>query len=141
MNGQADGVHPDRNLTLLPPREVLALMLLGVVALGAAAVLADPAGRVLTLPAALLLLALVVRDLTRGPVLQAGPDGLSVLTGWRRVHAPWAAVVAMTVQTHRRTPVLDLDLGETVVVLGRGRLGRPPSEVLQQLRVIQAQYG
>ena len=134
-------MHPAESLTIAPPRAATLLLVVGAVVLGCAAVVADPAGRVLTLPAALILTVLVARDLLCGPVLQAGPEGLSVLSGWRRVQRPWSEVVAMTIQTHRRTPVLDLDLGETVVVLGRGRLGRAPSEVLSLLRVVQAQAG
>lgn len=134
-------MHPDPTLTLGPPRQITALMLVGALVLGGAAVLADPVGQILALPAALVLVVLVARDLTLGPVLRADPDGLAVLSGWRRVQVPWSAVVAMTVQTHRRTPVLDLDLGDAVVVLGRGRLGCAPSEVLAQLRTLQARAG
>ena len=141
MNRPTDGPLPAESLTLAAPRQVTVALALGAVLLGGTALGSDPAGQLLTLPAALLLTVLVARDLLRGPVLQAGPDGLSVLSGWRRVHRPWSGVVTMTVQTHRRTPVLDLDLGDTVVVLGRGRLGVAPNEVLSRLRVIQAQAG
>ena len=132
---------PAENLTIAPPRQITALMTVGMAALAGTAALADPAGQVLALPGALLLAVLIVRDLTLGPVLRADRDGLTVLSGRRQLQVPWADVVAMTVQTTRRTPVLDLDLGATVVVLGRGRLGRAPSEVLAHLRVLQAQAG
>ena len=132
---------PAENLTIAPPRQITALMTVGMAALAGTAALADPAGQVLALPGALLLAVLIVRDLTLGPVLRADRDGLTVLSGRRQLQVPWADVVAMTVQTTRRTPVLDLDLGATVVVLGRGRLGRAPNEVLAHLRVLQAQAG
>ena len=38
--------------------------------------------------------------------------------------------------TDRRTPLLELDLGDTLVVLARGRLGRPPQDVLAELQEI-----
>ncbi len=99
---------------------------------------ADAGGRVLVLPAAALLLGLGVRDLVLRPVLQADQRGVRVVSGVRRVHADWADVERLRVVTDRRTPVLELDLGHAVVVLGRLRLGRAPADVLAELLSVRA---
>lgn len=125
------------SLRIDPPRQVTVLLGGLVVMMLATIVLADPVGRLLAVPVAIVAALLVARDLLLGPVLVADADGLSVLTGWRRVSARWSHVEAMSVRTDRRTPVLDLDLGSTVVVLGRARLGQAPSEVLAALRSVR----
>lgn len=109
----------------------------GVLALGAAllvvTVFTDPAGRLLTAPAAVTALVLGLRDLRSGPVLTADAEGVVVKDGWRRVHAPWSAVERMRVVKDRRAVLLELDVGRTVVLLSRNRLGRWPSDVLTEL--------
>ncbi len=104
------------------------------VALGPAT---DPAGRLLLGLAALALLGLTARDGYCRPVLAAGPDGLRVRSGWRVRTVAWQQVARMRVVTDRRTPVLEIDLGDDLVVLTRHRLGVPPAaawEVLETYR-------
>ena len=99
---------------------------------------ADPAGRFLLGPASALLVTLGVRDLVLRPTLSAGRDGLTVVDGLHRRVVTWAEVEQVRVVTDRRAPLLELDLGDTVVVLSRRRLRMPPSLVLEQLEQLRA---
>src|SRR5689334_20900076 len=92
-----------------------ALVLLAVTALS------DSAGRLLTAPAALVTIALAVRDLTRGSVLVADGHGVEALQGLRRLRAPWSEVEGMRVVKDRRTELLELDFGSTIAVLSSHR--------------------
>ena len=100
-------------------------------------VVSDAGGRLLTLPAALVALVLGVRDLVAGPVLTADAHEVVVREGWRRVHAPWSAVERMRVVKDRRAELLELDVGRTVVLLSRNRLGRLPEDVLADLLALR----
>ncbi|MCU1590629.1 MAG: hypothetical protein JWP11_1885 [Frankiales bacterium] len=102
------------------------------------AALSDSAGRLLAAPAAVAVLALAVRDLRSGPVLAAGPQGVEVLQGLRRTRVPWPQVERMRVVKDRRTEMLELDLGSTLALLSRNRLGRLPEDVLTDLLAIRA---
>ena len=116
---------PDHRLTWL--QVGLAAALLAVVPV------VDPAGRLLLVAAGLLLGALGVRDLVLRPVLVADATGLRLVQGLTRRQVPWSSVEGMRVVTDRRAPLLELDLGQTVVVLSRSRLGRAPYLVLADL--------
>ena len=106
-----------------------------LVVLGA---LGDAGGRVLAWPAAGLLAGAALRDLVLTPTLAADRAGVRVVSGVRRRYVPWSEVEALRLVTDRRTPLLELDLGETLVVLGRTRLGRPPADVLEELVALRA---
>jgi hypothetical protein len=106
--------------------------------LGVVALLSDPAGRLLAVPAAVVALALAIRDLTSGPVLRADTNGVEVLQGLRTIRADWARVERMRVVKDRRTEMLELDLGTTLALLSRTRLGRLPEDVLTELLAIRA---
>ncbi len=125
-------------VTAGPSRTVAGGLVLAGLLLALLAAAADAGGRVLVLPAAALLVGLGARDLVLRPVLQADDLGLEVVTGLRRVRAAWSDVERLRVVTDRRTPVLELDLGDAVVVLGRLRLGRAPVDVLEQLHTLRA---
>ena len=125
------------SLTIAPPRHVTVLLGALVAAMIVTVAFADPAGQLLAVPAAAVASLLIARDLLLGPVLQADAEGLSVLSGWRRVRAHWSEVESMTVRVDRRAPMLDLDLGATVIVLGRTRLGQSPTEVLAALQSVR----
>ena len=124
-------------VTAAPARSTALLLLAGAVLLALVALAADPHGRLLAAPAALLLAALGLRDLLLRPVLAAGAWGLEVVTGLRRRHVPWHSLEGLRVVTDRRTPLLELDLGTTLVVLPRSRLGRDPQEVLAELDAVR----
>jgi hypothetical protein len=124
------------------PAETAAL---GAVGLGLAlgVVLVDTAGRLLLGAAALLVLALVVRDAVLRPRLAAGPDGVVVRTMGGAQLLPWP-VLSVRVRTTRRWGVrsrlLELDTAGgpddpgTLVLLGRRDLGSDPAEVARALR-------
>lgn len=127
----------DTLVVAVPRARARALLALATVLAGIA-VLADPAGRLLALPAAVAALALAGRDLGRGPLLRADDTGIEVVQGLRRVRAAWARVERMRVLRDRRTELLELDLGSTLVLLSRQRLGRLPAEVLADLLAVRA---
>lgn len=112
-------------------------VLLGAAALLAVAVDSDAAGRLLALPAAVVLAAVGIRDLALRPVLRADTAGLEVVVGLRRRQLSWPEVHGLRVVDDRRTPLLEVDLGSTLVVLTRRRLGRPPDVVLDELLALQ----
>ena len=106
-------------------------------ALVVVAVQSDAAGRLLTAPAAVVALVLAVRELRGGPVLRADAHGIALRQGWRRIEAPWADVERMRVVKDRRTTLLEVDIGQTVVLLSRLRLGRLPADVLDDLLAVR----
>ena len=120
------GPARSQTLALLAAGVLLALVGLG----------ADAGGRVLSWPAAALLLAAGARDLALAPALTADAQGLVVVHGLRRTRFPWTAVERLRVVTDRRAPLLEVDTGDALVLLSRWRLGRPPATVLQELRAI-----
>lgn len=122
--GDHDGVQasPDRRVALL----LLLVVVTALVALPAV----GPTGQVLLAAGAVALGALAGRDLVVRPALAADQRGLRLGRG---PLVPWAEVAGLRVVTDRRTPLLEVDLGTTVVVLSRHRLGRAPAEVLAEL--------
>ena len=107
--------------------------------LGLAAVLlallpvVDRLGWVLLVPTAGCALASGLRDLLLVPVLSADSDGLALVDGVRRVAAGWDEVERVRTVRDRRVPLLELDLGRTVVVLSARRLGAPVDDVRDEL--------
>ena len=120
-----------------PSRASTCLLLLAAALLLVVGAAADPGGRVLAWPAAAVLALAGLRDLLLSPVLRADEIGLEVVVGLRRRWAPWAQLEGARVVTDRRTALLELDLGDTLLVLPRRRLGRPPEVVLEQLLQLQ----
>ena len=102
---------------------------------------ADPAGRVLFGLAAIGLLALTVVDLLLRPRLSADPDGLRVRTLAVRRRLPWSALHRVVVDERSRygltARTLELDAGDTLVVLGRRALGTDPRDVADALARIR----
>ncbi len=120
------------------------LAVLGVV-LGGTAVLLDPLGRVLVGAAAVLLLALAVRDRLLRPRLAARADGVVVrrLTG--ATVLPWTRLRVRVRESRRwglRSRLLELDTagpdddGE-LVLLARRDLGADPGEVARALHALR----
>jgi len=98
----------------------------------------DRAGVAAGLLAAALLGALAARDALVRPRLSAGQDGvcLASLPGRAR-RVPWAQVHAVRVDDRgRRGRVLEIDLGEELLVLGRHALGADPREVAAALATV-----
>lgn len=117
-----------------PPVRQGRLAVLAALLLAGACVVVEPAGVVLLAPAAAGLLALGLRDLLLRPVLALHDDALAVVDGWRLREAPYDGVVRARVVTDRRADLLELDLGDAVVVLTRRRLGADPAEALARLQ-------
>lgn len=104
---------------------------------GAVTSTVDRAGLLLAVPVVLGLTTAGVRDLVLRPVLSADAAALTVVAGGRRVTATWPEVDRLRVVTERRAPLLEVDLGEVLVVLGRRRLGRSPDAVLADLQALR----
>jgi hypothetical protein len=97
----------------------------------------DQLSWVILLPVAVGAAASGLRDLLLSPVLTADAHGLLVVDGVRRVRAGWSEVERLRTVQDRRTPLLELDLGDRVVVLTGRRLGAPVDEVLDVLEELR----
>ncbi|MGY1592062.1 PH domain-containing protein [Geodermatophilus sp. SYSU D00708] len=129
--------------------ETAALTVAGAV-LALATVVLDAAGRVLVGGAALLLLALAVRDLLLRPRLSAGPAGVVLRTLGGRRQLPWTGLRVRVRETRRlgvRSRLLELDTAPgpaedgVLVLLGRRDLGTDPGEVARALGVLRPRPG
>ncbi len=111
----------------------------GVVVLAVAVPGVDPVGRVLLGAAAVVLLAVVARDLVLRPRLRADAAGVAVRTVGGRRAIPWSALRVRVRATRRlgtRSRTLELeDLRDDAVllVLGRRDLGADPEAVAAAL--------
>lgn len=120
--------------------ETAALVVLGL-GLALAVLVVDPVGRVLVGTAALLVLALAVRDVLLRPRLAAGPDGVDVKKLAGGTHLPWARLRVRVRETRHlgvRGRTLELDTAGpeddgVLVVLGRRDLGADPETVARAL--------
>ena len=117
---------PDRRLSALSGA-------LTLIAIAAAALSPDPAGRVLLGGAALVLLTYTVTDLVFWPRLIASGEGLVIRTPMTRAHIAWADLDAVRADTRERLGVrsvtLEIDAGEQLVVFSRRALGADPATV------------
>ncbi len=114
----------------------------GAVVAAALAATSDPAGRLLFGIGALCLVGLVLADLLVRPRLRADAETVEVRTLAVRRRLPWSAVQRVRVDEHNRyglvSRTLELDAGDTLVVLGRRSLGADPRDVAEALRQIRA---
>lgn len=123
-------------MTAGPGRTGSVLLLLTAAGLLAGAGVADPAGRLLLVAAALWLAVLAGRDLLLAPVLDADTARLRVVDGWRRIEVAWPRVENVRLVTDRRAPLIELDLGDRLVVLSRRRLGQSPQVIVDELTAL-----
>ncbi len=123
-------------MTAGPGRTGSVLLLLTAAGLLAGAGVADPAGRLLLVAAALWLAVLAGRDLLLIPVLDADTARLRVVDGWRRIEVAWPRVENVRLVTDRRAPLIELDLGDRLVVLSRRRLGQSPQVIVDELTAL-----
>jgi hypothetical protein len=89
----------------------------------------DRLGWVILVPTAVCTAVSGLRDLLLSPVLTADADGITVVDGVHRTTVPWPQVERVRAVRDRRTPLLEVDLGDHVVVLSRRRLGASVDEV------------
>lgn len=131
---------PADRVTYAPRRaESVVAGLVGLSLLGIAVGL-DLAGLLLVGLAGVFLLGLAVADSVVRPRLAADAEGLTVRTLGRRLAAPWAGA-EVRLRPGRRlgaaSHTLEMDIGDTLVVLGRRELGADPVDVaatLERLR-------
>jgi hypothetical protein len=125
---------PDRRLTALSGA-------LALIAIAAAALASDPAGRLLLAGAALVLLAYAITDLIYWPRLTVSADGLLIRTPAARGLIPWAEVEAVRADTRQRAGLrsvtLEIDAGERLVVFSRRALGADPADVAGLISAFQ----
>ena len=122
---------PDHRLTALTG----ALL---VVAVGAAAVTSDPAGRLLLAGAAAVLLGYALVDLLCWPRLAADVHGLELRTPFTRLRLPWEQVEDVRADVRQRLGLractLEVDAGPRLVVFSRRALGADPEQVATLVR-------
>jgi hypothetical protein len=125
---------PDRRLTALSGT-------LALIALTAAALASDSAGRLLLAGAALILLAYTVTDLVYWPRLTVSADGLLIRTPTTRGLIGWAEIEAVRADSRQRAGLrsvtLEIDAGERLVVFSRRALGADPAEVAGLISAFQ----
>ena len=108
--------------------------------LGSAALVVDPVGRVLVAGAAVVLLAVVARDLWTRPRVRADAAGVTVRTLAGSTAIPWHALRVRVRTTRRlgtRSRTLELEDARddaVLLVLGRRDLGTDPDTVADALR-------
>lgn len=107
------------------------------VALCAAALATDTLGRFLALVAGLGLLAIGASDLLTRPRLRADQAGIAARTLTGRTELAWSQVEAIRVDQRRgmavRSVLLEIDAGETLIMLSRHALGADPRDVADAL--------
>ncbi len=120
------------------------LKLAGALLLGAVAALsgADRERLLLAGVAALALGVYGLRDLLAPVRLSAGPDGVTVVSGYaRRRRIPWGRIERVGLGEHRslgrRTELLEIDTGESLHLFGRHDLGVPCAEALAELERVR----
>jgi hypothetical protein len=89
--------------------------------------------------AAVVLACYVIGDLCFRPRLAADRDGVRVRAPLTRAFFPWPQVEIRADERTRhglRSVTLEIDSGETVVVLSRRALGADPTQVARTLRAI-----
>ncbi|HEY9391763.1 MAG TPA: PH domain-containing protein [Mycobacteriales bacterium] len=106
---------------------------------------ADLTGRFLVLVAGLGLLALAAGDLLARPRLRADRAGVSTRTLTGRIDLPWSRVEGVRVDQRRgfaiRSVLLEIDAGETIILLGRHALGTDPRDVADVLTELRTSAG
>ena len=119
---------PDRRLTAAAAGGV-------AIAIAAAVLTDDPAGRLLAGIAALLLLCYVVSDLLFAPRLTASGAGLVIRSPTARARLAWPDIERVHADTRLRlglrSTTLEIDAGSTLVVFSRRALGADPEAVAE----------
>jgi hypothetical protein len=123
---------------------------LALACLGGGAILAlvaifgvDSGGGLLLGLAALLLLALGGYDTFLTPRLVASAQGLRIRTAGVRVDLEWDRIASVRYDERARlglsSRTLEIDDGESLVVLGRHSLGREPRDAYDLIRAVRGQ--
>jgi hypothetical protein len=128
---------PDRRLTA-------ACAVLALIALAAALLTDDRAGRVLLGGAAVVLIAYTVTDLVFWPRLVASADGLVIHTPLLRARIAWPDVDAVRADARDRlglrSVTLEIDAGDTLAVFSRRALGADPGAVAGMINALDPRH-
>jgi Bacterial PH domain len=122
-----------------PDRRITAAAAIGaVLALGLAVAADDAPGHLLFGLASLVLAGYAISDLYFAPRLAVDGAGLRVRSPLARAELPWAQLdeVRADARSHYglRSVTLEIDAGETLIVLSRRALGAPPEVVAETVR-------
>jgi hypothetical protein len=123
---------PALSLQFAAPPRLVAGLAAGAAAAGVAMIFVDAPGRILLLVLGGVLLVEAVRLAVARPVLVVDSSGIKVRRGGRPHEYPWPAVGRVAPHTSRRlvtTRTLELDVGDTLLVIPSYRLGADPAEV------------
>jgi Protein of unknown function (DUF2581). len=105
----------------------------------------DLTGRFLVLVAGIGLLAFAAGDLFVRPRLRADSVGVTARTLTSRIELPWSRVEGVRVDQRRgiaiRSVLLEIDAGETIVLLSRHALGTDPRDVADTLAELRPLTG
>jgi hypothetical protein len=112
---------------------VVAFTAIAVTCLGAG--FATPvAGRVLLWVAGAAAACIAARDAFVRPTLSTDDRGVVLVRTWRRERFTWAEIDAVRPYEHRRLRALELDAGESLVLVPARRLGADLADVVDALR-------
>ena len=125
-------------LRFVPDRRYTALAGAGcAVAVIAAYVTGDPAGRLLAATAAVVLAAYVAADLVFTPRVVVSAGGVVINAPFLRARLPWAAVERVRADTRLRlglrATTLEIDAGATLAVLSRRAIGADPEAAAERI--------
>lgn len=124
------------------PTRQLTLTLAGAAALaGALAIPVGNPGRLLMIVLALALAAEALRCTVIRPVLRADTDRVRIRIRTGEHDYGWSEVASVRARSTRRlvtVNLVEIDLGETLIVIPAYRLGRPAADVVAELSALRA---
>lgn len=133
---------PAPEVRFVPDRRYTALAAGGAVgAAAAAAMTGDPAGRVLFVVAAALLLGYVASDLVFSPRLVASGAGIAINAPFTRARLGWDEIDDVRAETRfrrgLRNTTLEIDAGPVLAVFSRRALGVEPTDAAALIETVR----
>ncbi|GAB2481152.1 PH domain-containing protein [Jatrophihabitans fulvus] len=130
-----DDISRRTSVRFVPDRRLTGLAAGGAVVAALLALLAtDDPSRLLFAVAVVVLLAFALSDLVFSPRLEADAAGVRVRSPLARAWLPWSQIDAVRLDERprlgRRSVTLEVDAGETLIVLSRRALGTEPEDAL-----------
>ncbi|HVA60857.1 MAG TPA: hypothetical protein VNG13_10045 [Mycobacteriales bacterium] len=122
----APPIEPELTASWSPRPVLLAALWAGALALIAAAIFTDPAGRVLAGAGGILLIGEGARSRALRPTIALTRSGIWVVATWRRELLPWpevTAVRAVTLGYLTRARALEIETVDRIIVLAGYRVG------------------
>lgn len=128
-------------LTAAPPPAlgpVLALAGAALAALAGTGYGLDGPGRALVAVGATVVLGAAALAAAARPTLHGDACGVRIRLGWRHYQLAWADIEQVRADPRRRSRGLEIDLGDTLIVLPAFLLGRrPPAELAAELEALR----